>query len=164
MYNLGIEKDYKTIKRVRQKLILDDKVVDFLFNKLKKHDYVFIVNSNKYQEITKDFLRDFLKKVDKDDRYLSLECFAIRDDDPEYEGVPFEVKHASPYDHRWPGDYDPDAYDDWEIEAVSFEDLLYDDTWDEKPIYAKHPEQFNFSEEEITTDPEELVDTKYFIK
>ena len=159
MNNLGIEKEYKIIKKVRRKLILNDKVINFLFDKVKKENYVYMTSSSSYKEITKDLLRDLLKKAEDNDRYWRLECFAIVDEYPEYDGVPFEVEHASPYDHRWPGDYDEDAYDDWKIRAISLEDLFFEGLWNDKPVYLEHPEMFDFTDEEVIIEDEKLEHT-----
>ncbi len=129
-YTYGIEKVYNIVKRVRRKLILNDKVIDYLYNKLsdKNKRYVLMTGYSEYKEITKDVIKDLLQKAEQDGRYWNKDVFAELADYPEYDGVPFEVTHASPYDHRWPGDYDEDAYDDWKVDACSLSDLLYDDT------------------------------------
>lgn len=160
--NLGIEKVYKVTKKVKSKLILNDKVVDYLFDRINKEGYVYMTSSSTYKKVTKDLLKDLLKKAEQDDRYWNLECFAIVADYPEYDGVPFEVTHASPYDHRWEGDYDEDAYDDWKVEAISLSDLLYEDTWEEKPVFAKHPDKFDFEADVVETSKEKLEDTDYW--
>lgn len=159
MNNLGIEKEYKIIKKVRRKLILNDKVINFLFNKLKKQNYVYMTSSSSYIKITPDLVKELLKKAEHNDNYWRLECFAQLANHPEYEGVPFKVTHASPYDHRWPGDYDEDAYDDWEIRAISLEDLFFENLWDNKPVYLEHPEMFDFENEEVLVEDEKLIDT-----
>ncbi len=155
---LGIEKIYKITKKVQQDLILNDKVVDYLLSVINKKQYVYMTGSSTYKQVTKDLLNDLLKKAEQDDHYWNIECFAVVADYPEYENVPFEVSHASPYDHRWPGDYDKDAYDDWKIDAVSLSDLLYADTWDNEPIYIKKPDMFDFKEEKVLTSKEKLED------
>lgn len=129
-YTYGIEKVYNIVKRVRRKLILNDKVIDYLYNKLsdKNKRYVLMTGYSEYKEITKDVIKDLLQKAEQDGRYWNKDVFAELADYPEYDGVPFEVTHASLYDHRWPGDYDEDAYDDWKVDACSLSDLLYDDT------------------------------------
>ena len=161
MNTLGIEKTYKIVKKVRRKLLLNDKFINYLLKRLNKGGYVYMTSSSSYEKITPELLKVLVKKLEKDDRYLYLECFAKVDDDPEYEGIPFEVTHASPYDHRFPGDYDEDAYDDWEIAAVSLTDLLYEDNWQEEPVYVVHPEMFDFAEEEVVVEDEKLERTNY---
>jgi len=162
-YTYGIEKVYNIVKRVRRKLILNDKVIDYLYNKLsdKNKRYVLMTGYSEYKEITKDVIKDLLQKAEQDGRYWNKDVFAELADYPEYDGVPFEVTHASPYDHRWPGDYDEDAYDDWKVDACSLSDLLYDDTWNTEPVFAEHPENFDFEDEEVEIEQEKLTDTRY---
>lgn len=162
-YTYGIEKVYNIVKRVRRKLILNDKVIDYLYNKLSSKDkrYVLMTGYSEYKEITKDVIKDLLQKAEQDARYWNKDIFAELADYPEYDGVPFEVTHASPYDHRWPGDYDEDAYDDWKVDACSLSDLFYDDTWNTEPIFAEHPENFDFEDEEVVIEQEKLTDTRY---
>lgn len=157
--SLGIEKVYNITKKVRRELIFNEKVVDYLYKKLIDDNYVLMVSASKYQPITKDILKQLLAKAEKDSDILHKEIFAELSDYPEYDGIPFEVTHASPYDHRWPGDYDEDAYDDWKIITTSLSDLFYDDTWDNTPIYVKKPEMFDFKEEQVITEKEKLEDT-----
>jgi len=161
--NLGIEKVYKTIKRVRKKLILNDKVVDYLYDKLIEGNYVLMLSTSRYEEVTKDLLRQLLNDATRNVLVLNKEMFAVLSDDPEYDGVPFEVTHASPYDHRWEGDYDEEAYDDWKIDTICLQDLFYDDPWDDEgPIYAKHPEMFDFEDEEVILEKEEKLDRTFY--
>ena len=162
-YTYGIEKVYNIVKRVRRKLILNDKVIDYLYDKLsdKNKRYVLMTGYSEYKEITKDVIKELLQKAEQDARYWNKDIFAELADYPEYDGVPFEVTHASPYDHRWPGDYDEDAYDDWKVDACSLSDLFYDDTWNTEPVFAEHPENFDFEDEEVVVEQEKLTDTRY---
>lgn len=160
--NLGIEKVYRITKKVRRNLILNDKVIDYLFETAKKRQYVLMLNSSSYEEITRDIIKELLEKAQYDEDYWDKDCFAIVDEYPEYEGIPFEVEHASPYDHRWPGDYDPDAYEDWKIRAYSLSNLLYEDNWDHEPVFAKHPEKFDFEDAYDYFENEKFEDTNYY--
>ena len=150
----GILKDYQIIKTVKKRLIINDKVIDYLFNELKKRKYVLRNDYNTYEEITRDDIIVFLKFEDED-HFWEYERFVILDKDPEYTDMPFEIEHASPYDHRWPGDYDPDAYDDWKVNTYCFGDLWYTDRWDHKPYFSTHKDQFDFEDEEVIIDDEE---------
>jgi hypothetical protein len=159
MNTLGIEKEYKIIKKVRRKLLLNDKFVNYLLKQLNKGNYVYMTSSHSYETVSPELIKELINKAEDNDRYWNLDCFAQVADYPEYEGVPFEVTHASPYDHRWPGDYDEDAYDDWKVDAISLSDLLYEDTWQREPVYVKHPEMFDFADEEVVVEDEKLEDT-----
>ena len=159
-YTLGIEKEYKITKKVRRRLLLNDKLVDYLLRQLSKGGYVYMTGSNSYEPVSHELVKKLVDEAKDDYRRWDWDCFAQVADFPEYEGVPFEVTHASPYDHRWPGGYDEDAYDDWKIEAVSLSDLLYeDDAWQRDPVYVTHPEMFDFDEEVTVTEGERLEAT-----
>jgi len=163
---LGISKVYKIKKTVNKKLLLNDKLANWLFNRMKKDKsvhYVLRSGYNGYKEITLDLIKLLLSKAEQDEDILDKEIFAELSDYPEYDGVPFEVQHASPYNHRWEGDYDEDAYDDWKVITYSITDFLFEDQWKREPVYVEHPELFDFSEEEIIIDDEELEDTRYYI-
>jgi hypothetical protein len=164
---LGISKVYKIKKTVNKKLLLNDKLANWLFNRITKDKsvhYVLKRGYNKYEEITLDLIKQLLSKAKQDEDILDKEIFAELSDYPEYDDVPFEVEHASPYDHRWPGDYDKDAYDDWKIITYSITDFLYEDQWNREPVYLEHPELFDFSEEETIIDDEKLEDTYCYVK
>lgn len=168
--SLGITKVYEIEKRVKKVLILNEKVVDYLYKRLttaEKNSYylgepntkhlVFLTGYNNYEEITKDKIRELLKDEDN----LEKEIIAELAYNPEYEGTPFEVEHASPYDHRWAGDYDEDAYDDWKVIKYSLADFFYEDQFEREPYFAKHPEEFDF-EDKVEEDRPRLVDERYW--
>lgn len=167
-YVPGITKTYEIVKTVSKKLVLNDKVVDYLFNVLTRNEdrkFVLRKGYNNYSEITKDTLRDLLKgDVEK-------EVIVELDEYPEYDDMPFTITHASPYDHRWPGDYDKDAYEDWKVDEYSISDLFYSDKLDfgwsgvnDKPYFAEHPEEFDWEEEVIVYSDEKLDNERYYVK
>lgn len=166
---LGISKTYSIKKTVNRKLILNDKVANWLYKKIKEDypidHYVLWKGGDRYEEITLDLIKNILTKASKDDTILEAEVIVKLADYPEYEGVPFEVDHASPYDHRWPGDYDENAYDDWEISKRCLADFFYESTydWNNNLIYIKHPELFDFEDEKVTLKGETLEEIRgYF--
>lgn len=167
---LGISKTYSIKKTVNKKLILNDKVANWLYKKIKEDyptiHYVLWKGYDKYMEITLDLIKRILTKASKDDRILEAEAIVELADDPECEGVPFEVEHASPYDHRWPGDYDEDAYDDWKVSTRCLADFFFSNNWGglhDDPIYVESPELFDFEDEEVTFGSETLEETRgYF--
>lgn len=167
--SLGITKVYEIKKRVKKVLILNEKVVDYLYKRLTtaekgyhcwgepdtKH-LVFLTGYNNYEEITKDKIRELLKDEDNLEKDIIAELAYT----PEYESTPFEVEHSSPYDHRYPGDYDEDAYDDWKVIKYSLVDFLYEDRFKRKPYFAKHPEEFDF-EDKVEEDSPRFVEERY---
>ena len=144
--NFGIQQNYEVTVVKRKKLILNDKVINYLMKVIKEYGYVYMINSRNYQTVTPDLLKQLLKKAEKNEMSWYEQCFAEVDESPEYEGVPFKVLHASPYNHRWEGDYDNDAYDDWHIQAVSLVDLLLGDRL--RPYFAEHQREFDFEDVE----------------
>jgi len=160
---LGITEEYEIKKIVKKKLIINDKVINYLFKVLTDESgphYVIMNGYGKYTEITKDIIKQLLSS----ERNLSAEVIAEIDEYPEYEGVPFVVSHASPYDHRWEGDYDEDAYDDWKVVTHTIEDIFYDDTWDKEPYYAKHPDEFDWEDEVVEEKDPKLEYTYYSVR
>ena len=152
---LGIEKVYEITKKVRKELVLNDKVTKWLFNAMKKdkeRHFVIRTGYSTYEEISIPLIKELFKT-------LNEQKFVILSDYPEYDDVPFEVTHASPWNHRWDGDYDENAYDDWEVVTYSIRDLLAQKPWQvyADPIYIEHPELFDFGEEEVVLSKEELL-------
>lgn len=163
---LGISKVYNIKKTVTKKLLLNDKLAKWLFNRITKDKfahYVLRTGYDTYKEITLDLIKQLLAKAEQDESVLKKGIFAELSDFPEYEDIPFEVEHASPYDHRWEGDYDENAYDDWKVITYSITHFLFEDEWEKEPVFVKHPELFDFSEEEVVINDEELEDTDYYI-
>ena len=161
-YDLGIEKTYNIKKTVKKELILNDKVINYLFDKIKndnqKRHFVLRVDYDGYKEITKDIIKQLIDKGN-----IDKEVIVELDDYPEYDNMPFAITHASPYNHRWEGDYDEDAYEDWKVDTYSLTDFFYEDPWQREPYYAEHPEKFDFKEEVVEYSNEELEDTRYYL-
>lgn len=157
----GIETTYKLIKKVIKKLIINDKVIDYLFEKIQKRKVVVMKSLYSYENITRASLKQLVERAEKYPNYWDKKIFAILDDSPEYDDVPFEIRHASPFDHRWPGDYDEDAYDDWKVVRLSLNDLFSLDTSSPyfNPYYAVYPDEFDF-EETVINENEQLEEIK----
>lgn len=166
MASLGISKTYNIKKIVKRKLILNEKVANYILKRMNSNDYenVVLLTRTGYMKVNLNLIKELLKKCEEDEDLLEKDIFAELDDYSEYEGVPFKVSHASPYDHRWPGDYDEDAYDDWKVIKHSLLDFLFEDHWQNKPVYLNHPEQFDFTDEEVEVEDEELKRTDYYIR
>jgi len=150
---IGITKRYKVIYTEEQELILNNKVVDFLANVIDKAKsdgihFVYMTSSSTYKEIDKALITQLLKDAESDESILDKPLFAELAEYPEYDNCPFNVSHASPWDHRYPGDYDDDAYDDWDIITHSLMDFFYENGYapgyGDIPYYEEHPEQFDF--------------------
>lgn len=146
---IGIVKRYEVIYTEEQELILNSKVVDFIVKKIAKDKQrgihlVYMTSSSTYKEIDKDLIAQLIKDAQSNESVLDKPLFAELDEYPEYEGCPFNVRHASPWDHRYPGDYDEDAYDDWDIITYSINDFFNGDGYNYTPYYEEHPEQFDF--------------------
>ena len=151
MTNYGIKKVYEIRKIVKKKLILNDKVVDYFFkvlNKDKNRKFVIRTGYDKYIDITKDEIKKLLAGD------LDKETIVELDEYPEYDDMPFVISHASPYNHRWENDYDPDAYEDWKVDTWSLSDLFYNDHYGfgwggfaDKPYYVEHPDEFDWEDE-----------------
>ena len=166
MYSLGISKTYNIKKTVKRKLILNEKVADYIFKRMNSNDYenVVLLTKTGYKRVNLNLIKELLKKCEENTDILSKELFAELDDYPEYEGVPFKVSHASPYDHRWEGDYDEDAYDDYKVIKYSLLDFLFESSWQNEPVYVQYPNKFDFTEEEVEVEDEELEKTDYYIR
>ena len=166
MYKLGITKTYNIKKIVKRRLILNEKVAEYIFKRMNSNDYenVVLLTNTGYMKVSLELIKELLKRCNRSADLLEKDIFAELDDYPEYEGVPFKVSHASPYDHRWPGDYDEDAYDDWKVIKYSLLDFLFEDHWQNEPVYLQHPEQFDFTDEEVEMKDEELEDTDYYVR
>lgn len=166
MYSLGIAKTYNIKKIVKRRLILNEKVANYILKRMNSNDYenVVLLTRTGYRRIDLNLIKELLKKCEEDFDLLEKDIFAELDDYPEYEGVPFKVSHASPYDHRWPGDYDEDAYDDWKVDKYSLLDFLYEDHWQNEPVYLRHPDKFDFTDEEVEVEDEELKRTDWYIR
>lgn len=148
MYRLGISKTYVIKKEVRQKLILNDKVANYIFNRIKddpKCHFVIYIDNNTYEEVTLDKIKQLLVEAESDPTVLEKDIFAIYDEYPEYIDVPFKVEHANPYNHRWPGDYDEEAYDDWWVTTYPLNFFLFE-TGKYYPVFVVHPELFDFED------------------
>jgi hypothetical protein len=143
---IGITKRYEVIYTEEQELILNNKVVDFLTKTIDKDrkrgiHLVYMTSSSTYKEIDRDLIVQLLKAAESDESILDKPLFAELVDYPEYDNCPFNVSHASPWDHRYPGDYDEDAYDDWDIVTYSLMNIFCENY---VPYYEEHPEQFDF--------------------
>lgn len=163
---LGIKETYEVRKYVEKELILNEKVVIFLYNLISKlilkEDRKFVVRTgyNTSKPITKEWIAQQLAANRIEDKVI-----VETDEDPEYEDTPFVVNHANPYDHRWPGDYDEDAYEDWWVEEYSLLDFLmntYDGPHGE-PFFVKYPGRFDFKETSVKYGRDELVSKDYQI-
>ena len=157
--SLGIE-EHRTFEVITdKKLIINDKVIDYIYRAIKEKEkniendydcglrYVILTNEwrGKYEEITKESLKKYITKDNIDnERQLAI---AVLSSCPEYKGCPFDVTHADPYDYRWEGDYDEDAYNDWEVTKIKVSDFFYNyKSGDSKPYYASHPEKFDWED------------------
>lgn len=165
MRKLGIYKTYEIKKTVSKDLILNDKVVDLVYNyvqKEKKDGNIYVLKRpatsikeledgyKGYVELTRDVIRDLLKgNLDKD-------CIAVLDnyydeEDDEYGHGPFATYFTSAYE----GDYDRTLEVEYEYCIM---DLIYErDPW-KKPDFVKHPEKYDWKEEVVTYSDERLVD------
>lgn len=143
---LGIVEEQTIIKKVKRELVLNDKVVDYLYNTIKSdkcNHFVFIKDGYEYsyEEITKEGIKKLMSY-----KGIMEECIGILDENPEYEDVPFVVVHANPYNHRHEGDYDVNAYEDWKIETFKLFDFMFEDLkgFGSEPYYYLHQDEFDF--------------------
>lgn len=141
----GICRKTVITKTESQELIMNEKVANYLFEQLTKdtrQHYVWRQRYGKWVEFTPQLLQQIISTPDG----MRKQDVVILSKDPEYEDCPFEIEHASPWDHRWPGDYDEDAYNDWKVIAYSLEDvLLGEEPWKRnKPYFVTHPMCFDF--------------------
>ena len=143
----GLEQRYEVVKTVVKKLILNYKVVDFLYEELtkdKREPYVYFDNATqKHFPITKELINNIINN-----NGINKSCLRILEEYPEYEDCPYKVEHPSPYNHRWEGDYDESAYDDYKILTYSLEDILYGE-WFNEPLYIKQKNRFDWTEEVV---------------
>ena len=166
--NIGINKVYDVKRYVRRKLVLNDKVVDYLYTRLttsKQYqssnntyqspvkELVFISSNKKgYEPITKERIKALLKYEEN----MREKMIVQLDDEPKDFKYPFVVRYHSPWNHRYEGDYDEYADEYCDIVSYTLEDFLYEDE-DRvnlyiEPYFAKHQEQFDFADEIIEED------------
>lgn len=145
MITRDIRKEIVMIKRYD--IIINEKLIDYLYNKIHSYKEKFVFNTVgvSYETITKELIRKLLENNKECE-----ESIVILSDFPEYDNCPFEVEHASAYNHRWEGDYDPDAYDDWKPRTYCLHDFFYQniDFPSGKPVYLQYFEMFDWKERE----------------
>ena len=122
--NIGINKVYDVKRYVRRKLVLNDKVVDYLYTRLTTSkqnltpdyqspvkEFVFI-SSNKqgYEPITKEKIKALLKY----EKNMREKMIVQLDDEPKDLKYPFVVRYHS----RW-----DDADDYYDIISYTLEDF-----------------------------------------
>ena len=143
----GIFQTYTITQTERKELVMNEKVANYLFEQLTKYarqHYVWRQGYDKWVEFTPQLIQQIISTPDG----MRKQDIVVLCESPEYEDCPFEIEHDSPWDHRWPGDYDENAYNCWKVIAYSLEDvLLRREEWDngEKPYFAAHPTLFDFT-------------------
>lgn len=173
--SIGINKVYGVKRYVRRKLVLNDKVVDYLYMRLTSSkqysansygspvkEFVFI-SSNKegYEPITKEKIKALLQHEEN----MREKLIVRLDDEPRDLKNPFAVRYHSPQNHRYEGDYDEDADEYHDVVSYTLEDFLYEDE-DRvnpyvEPYFAKHQEQFDFEDEVIEEDIIRVANFEY---
>lgn len=154
--HIGLKTTRNIIVTHEEDLIFDEKVVDFLYNKITNATEHYVLY---YAQTITEITREIVEKL-INNGYFCKEWIAEIDSDPEYDDCPLVITHASPYDHRWPGDYDEDAYDDWEVVTHSLYDFMFDEN--NVPYFMTHKNEFNWKESESKSVYDEPVTSAYF--
>lgn len=134
---IGINSMFDVIRTVSKKLVLNEKVVDYLYRRinarkpyqLSSQRYVIIDNKNhKYIELAKDKIKELLKN-----EHNMFVCNIV-----EYTGY---LQHNDET-------YEDDYYNGQSVLKYSLENFLYEDESDmyEKPYFATHIEEFDFED------------------
>lgn len=158
---LGITKQYEVEKRVSKALVINDKVIDFLFDRITNNKYgakyVARAGFTGYKEITKDWIKKIADAGDWE-KELIVELASDEED------FPFSRRHPSPWDHRWEGDYDPDVVNEWKVNTWCLWDFFrvnlgFNSNDEDNLYYMVHPESFDWEEEQTEYGNERLTGT-----